>query len=541
MYEAFKRISIICIFCLFCLVVCISKLVAQDTTYSIKPWSKVTTAKNDINLNYLNVLKEDPNSRIVIAYKLHPAIGGSAKNYNDSLKISQDCISSSISNLNSGNNEMALVNIYRAISFCPAKEIKTYAIANSYYGLIQIKTGNYTKAVSTLNMCDSLFRQLGDFNLLAFHYNNLGHFFQKFENFRMAETFFKKSLSLSRTLGNEESIAINLNNLAKEKGQENEKITFLLEAADINKRLNRVLSLAENFNNLAFHNASLKNYPEAIKYLDRALTIAKEKNSPEVMYDNYRLRSQVYADQGRYQPAYEATMRMLEMKNELDKKANTLDIEQIIQNRELAKKEYDFNLHKKEYDIKRLNTSLIITISLLIITLMISFYIYFYINNRRRIQDIESKQKIAEQEVEYAQTELVNLATYLNTRNEILDNIQGALSKSYKLPEKDIYSEIRKINMYIKNLQTRSEEIESVLAKITKINEGFISRLSEKHPELTKNDKNIALFLRANLSSKQIATLMDCSPKSVNMARYRMRSHLNLSNDTNLVSYLRSL
>ena len=148
---------------------------------------------------------------------------------------------------------------------------------------------------------------------------------------------------------------------------------------------------------------------------------------------------------------------------------------------------------------------------------------------------------MAEQEAEHAQTELVNVATYLNTRNEILDNIQSALSKSCKLPEKDICSEIRKINIYIKSLQTKNDEVDSVLARITRINEGFIARLSEKHPELTKNDKNIALFLRARLSSKQIATLMDCSPKSVNMARYRMRTHLNLNSDTNLVSYLNSL
>ena len=77
--------------------------------------------------------------------------------------------------------------------------------------------------------------------------------------------------------------------------------------------------------------------------------------------------------------------------------------------------------------------------------------------------------------------------------------------------------------------------------KIEKINEGFIARLSQNHPDLTKNDKNIALFLRANLSTKQIATLMDCSPKSVNMARYRMRTHLSLNSDTNLVEYLKSL
>ena len=123
----------------------------------------------------------------------------------------------------------------------------------------------------------------------------------------------------------------------------------------------------------------------------------------------------------------------------------------------------------------------------------------------------------------------------------MLDNIQNSLTKAYKLPEKEIAGEVRKINMHIKNLQTKNEDVESVMSKIENINRSFVLKLSELHPDLTRNDKKIALLLRANLTTKQIATLMDCSPKSVNMARYRMRTHLNLTSDTNLVSYLKSL
>jgi DNA-binding CsgD family transcriptional regulator len=109
------------------------------------------------------------------------------------------------------------------------------------------------------------------------------------------------------------------------------------------------------------------------------------------------------------------------------------------------------------------------------------------------------------------------------------------------MDEKEVYSELRKVNLYIRNLQTRNEDVESVMNKIRDINDSFIKRLSELHPDLTKNDKNIALLLRANLSTKQIASLLDCSPKSVNMARYRMRQHLNIDSDTNLVKYLKSI
>ncbi len=109
------------------------------------------------------------------------------------------------------------------------------------------------------------------------------------------------------------------------------------------------------------------------------------------------------------------------------------------------------------------------------------------------------------------------------------------------MPEKEIQSEARRLNLYVKNLQVRNNEVDSIMSKMTDINNEFLQRLGKLHPDLTKNDKNIALLLRANLTTKQIAILMDCSPKSVNMARYRMRLHLNLENDQNLVNYLREL
>lgn len=537
MYGSFKRT----ISCLLFLAACTKSMSAQDTSATERAWSKLNPARNDINANYLNVLKEDTTRRFLLAYKIQPAIRQEAKNNEDSIDFAQKSISRAINFLGEGKYQMALAAIYEALNICPAREQKIFAIANAYYAIIQLKIGNYSKAVLSLNKCDSIIRKLGDLNLLAFHYNNQGLYYQKIENQEMAESLFKKSLSLSRTLGDEESIAISLNNLSKDAGNTEEKIAYLLEAIDINTKRNRQLSLAENFNNLAYQYGSVNRYDEAIKYLDKSRAIAELLKSPEILYDNYKIRSEIFEKEGLYKQAYESVLKMQGIKSEQAKNENFFDVEQLIQNRILAKKQYELNLTKKEIDIKRLNTSLVIAISLFLFTLMIAFYIYYYINSRRKIQNIEAKQKIAEQEAEHSQTELVNVATYLNTRNEILDNIQSALSKSCKLPEKEIYSEIRKINIYIKSLQTKNEEVDSVLARITRINEGFISRLSEKHPELTKNDKNIALLLRARLSSKQIATLMDCSPKSVNMARYRMRTHLNLNSDTNLVSYLNSL
>jgi len=489
----------------------------------------------------LNIKDGDTVSRLVLPHKIISASVQSATNIKDSLARSRQLISEVILLLDKGDLPPALFKIYDAINICPRGETKTYAIANSYYAIIQIKTGNRFRAVNTLNMCDSLIHSLNDKNLTAFHYNNLGLFQQKFYNQAAADRFFKQSLSISRSIGDEMSMAVSLNNLSKGKGDYELKSRYISQAIEINRRLERENPLAENYNLYADILFNLKDVKGALIHLDQARAIAERLELPEVLYQNYEIRSKINFYGGNYRQAYLDAMKLQEYQKSINDRINTGEIEQVVTRRLLNEKQYELDLQKKENDIRRLNITLIIIFSLLLITLLTSLYIWYVINSRRKVLRLETLRKMAEKEIEYANSELVNLSSYITSRNEILSNIQASLSKTQKLSEKDLYQEIRKINLYVRSLQTKNEDVDSVMNKIARINETFISKLSDKHPELTKNDKNIALLLRANLSTKQIATIMDCSPKSVNMARYRMRIHLGIASDTNLVSYLKSL
>lgn len=526
-----NRVSLVALFLLFSLAVN-SHINAQN-------------AVNDRNVNTLNVFKEDSSRNSVLAHRLQPATGGTIKTYEDSINRAKSSISKAINALSEGNNAMALFNIHDALIYTPESDEKTTGIATAYYGIIHIKLGNHTKAVSALNRSDSLFRRTGDMKLMAFHYNNLGLFYLRFGNKKWADANFKKSLSISRTLDDLNNAAITLNHLSKGEASNDQKIAFLKEAIEINRNGTREVLLAENYNNLASIFIKEGRYKLAAEYLEKAGKLALEHKAVEVMIENYHLKSNCLAAQGLYKEAFKAQQMIEELREKsnsgLNGGFNTGDIEQMIQNRVIAKKNYEISIQKSELSIKKLNHFLTMVISLLAISILSSLYIYYYINSKRKLQCLESKQSTMEREKEYVESELVNVATFLNSRNEILNNIQTSLSKAHKLPEKEMAAEIRKINLYIKSLQTKNQDVESVLEKTERINEDFINKLTSLHPDLTKNDKNIALLLRAGLSTKQIATIFDCTPKSVNMARYRMRIHLGLESDKNLTAYLKSL
>jgi DNA-binding CsgD family transcriptional regulator len=69
----------------------------------------------------------------------------------------------------------------------------------------------------------------------------------------------------------------------------------------------------------------------------------------------------------------------------------------------------------------------------------------------------------------------------------------------------------------------------------------FFENLRNKHPVLSSNEIKLSAYLKLNLSSKEIASLMNISIRSIEQARYRLRKKLNLPQDSSLVNYIQSL
>jgi FixJ family two-component response regulator len=64
--------------------------------------------------------------------------------------------------------------------------------------------------------------------------------------------------------------------------------------------------------------------------------------------------------------------------------------------------------------------------------------------------------------------------------------------------------------------------------------------LSEKFPNLTISDKKLCAYLKMDLSSKDIAPLLNMSFRSVEMSRYRLRKKMELERDVNLSDFLQN-
>jgi FixJ family two-component response regulator len=68
--------------------------------------------------------------------------------------------------------------------------------------------------------------------------------------------------------------------------------------------------------------------------------------------------------------------------------------------------------------------------------------------------------------------------------------------------------------------------------------ENFFKRLKTAYPDLTQSDLKLCAYLKLNLTSKEIAPLLNISFRGVETRRYRLRKRLSLESDENLVSFI---
>ena len=86
-----------------------------------------------------------------------------------------------------------------------------------------------------------------------------------------------------------------------------------------------------------------------------------------------------------------------------------------------------------------------------------------------------------------------------------------------------------------------TREISYFYARTEILHRDFNTRLKEAFPDLTESERKLANLLRQGFSSKYIASLMNITPKSVEISRYRLRTKLGLKRSDNLVQYIKSI
>lgn len=207
-----------------------------------------------------------------------------------------------------------------------------------------------------------------------------------------------------------------------------------------------------------------------------------------------------------------------------------------------------------------------VVISIIVVLMLILVYQFYIINKLKEKNKLEGYQeniekynlqqimlenelKITneanlklERELKSKEKDLKKIALDINRKNEILSTLKGTLNNLKKKPEQSIkYDDLHGLNVLIIDSLNIDNERKSLDKYLKEINTSFYQNLEKKYPDLTENDKKLCSLLRLKLSSKEIASILNITTKSVEVSRYRLRKKMNFKKDEKLSKTLRKL
>lgn len=140
-------------------------------------------------------------------------------------------------------------------------------------------------------------------------------------------------------------------------------------------------------------------------------------------------------------------------------------------------------------------------------------------------------------EIKHKNTELASATMHLLNKNEFVQGIRKRI-ESLVSNDENSKDELKRILKTIDKNLNEDDSWDQFAFHFDQVHGDFLKKLSEDEIKLTGQETKLAAYLRMNMSSKEIANLMNISIRGVELARYRLRKKLNLDRSINLVEHL---
>ena len=142
-------------------------------------------------------------------------------------------------------------------------------------------------------------------------------------------------------------------------------------------------------------------------------------------------------------------------------------------------------------------------------------------------------------EVDYKNAELASSTMNLINKNKFITHIKGNLTSiSKKSKSNEVIKELGRINKEIDKNISHDDDWDQFTFHFNSVHGDFTTRLTSEFEHLSGQDIRLCSYLRLNLSTKEIAQLLNISVRGVEISRYRLRKKLLLERSINLSEFI---
>lgn len=503
-----------------------------------------------------------------------------AKHHND-----EEQIASMLNNIGSahfyvGSYDEALNCFYQVLEIDRRRELDNYiSVDLNNIGKVYFTWGKFDQALEAYEESYQYALKAENESMQAIRLSNLGQVYNELEDCERALQYLNQALEIDRRLENEIRVGIRLSRIGaiyQQQGDFARALNLFEEALQIFQHsdvLGSEIMTLIKIGELQMERGSIY---KAIEYFNKALNPAYELQLKPQIMRIYQSLSEAFKLNDDYQRALDYYQNFTAIKDSLFSEQRHKQIAEYAALFEMEKKEKENELLRQDAILIMQNSELqrkqkLIYFISAIGLLLLLLWLFFLFNSKRNLllknkalheQELKmhqfglvSKEKenrhlqevlFAEEQINTLQKnqiqqksqELTASTMHILNKNQVLGKIRKLSSEALK--ENDFHKE-RFLKQLIETVEENTDldvQWNQFKVHFESVHHGFFSRLLNKYPNLTQNELKLCSYLRINLSSKEIAQMLNISHESLITKRYRLRKKLDLDTENNLVKFL---
>lgn len=452
-----------------------------------------------------------------------------------------------------GNYEIAVLETLKALRFFEEKmDTIRQADALMQLGKIESARKHYQSAITYGQKAYTIYDSFNDVQYKAFAANDIGTYYLALKYPEKSIPYFNEALQLARKIESKAIEAHALTNLGKSNLHLNkirEAKSFLEKGLVIYKTLDYKSEISSALNKLAELEIENQNYKGALRYLNESISIAEVIRAKRILSDAYFLRSTAYEKMTLFQLGLKDFQHFNSINDSLFNSTKSQQIEELRtiydtekKEQQIAQQETEINLLEEQEKVSNLQKiALGGGLGLSLLTLGFGFYGFRQRTKRNKLEKekINTQLQLKEAELAFKKKELTTHAMHLAKKNEVLEDIKqkAAALKTSENGGSAYQQLIQTINFD----QQDDKNWENFTQYFEQVHKDFSKIVQTKYPDITKSELRLMALIKMNLSSKEIASILNISADGVKKARQRLRKKMNLIPEDSLESTVMSI
>ena len=264
---------------------------------------------------------------------------------------------------------------------------------------------------------------------------------------------------------------------------------------------------------------------KALQYSESVFNYESQKGTiDEQVMGAYVVHGNALGLSGRTDEAFAVMRQIPQLVDSLAFITKQRELKQLQELYETEKKEAQIALLEEKETTSKLQKGLLVAGLLAVLGVLGALWVRFRESKKRATLEREK----LDAEIEHKQKELTTHALHLAKKNEILVDLKQKVEQMGGGCEtRDI---INTINFDLKD----EASWEYFTQYFEKVHTDFSKNAQQRYPNVTSNELRFMALVRMNLSSKEIANILNITPDGVKKARQRLRKKMALTPEDSL-------